>query len=133
MHHTIVFVIGPDQVAEYQAFDEAEEGPGYECFGGPRPAGGGGQGLGGAPSIPAQVGFWVPGAPATPFPEGTGIRIEPGSMLVVQMHYNTRTAAPVADQSLIEITTTDSVEREGFMVQVLDIGWVTNGQFEGNR
>ena len=26
---------------------------------------------------------------ATPFPEGTGIRIEPGSMLVVQMHYNT--------------------------------------------
>ena len=57
VHHTIVFVIGPDQVAEYQAFDEAEEGPGYECFGGPRPAGGGGQGLGGAPSIPAQVGF----------------------------------------------------------------------------
>ena len=89
-----------------------------------------GQGLGGAPSIPAQVG-WVPGAPATPFPEGTGIRIEPGSMLVVQMHYNTRTAA--ADQSLIEITTTDSVEREGFMVQVLDIGWVTNGQFGGER
>ena len=132
VHHTIVFVIGPDQVAEYQAFDEAEEGPGYECFGGPRPAGGGGQGLGGAPSIPAQVGFWVPGAPATPFPEGTGIRIEPGSMLVVQMHYNTRTAAPVADQSLIEITTTDSVEREGFMVQVLDIGWVTNGQFGGD-
>ena len=44
VHHTIVFVIGPDQVAEYQAFDEAEEGPDDECFGGPRPAGGGGIG-----------------------------------------------------------------------------------------
>lgn len=132
VHHTIVFLVGPDEVATYQAFDEADEGPGYTCYAGPRPARGSEDGPGLNSSIPQQIGAWVPGIPATPLPAGTGIRVEPGSMLVVQMHYNTSTAAAVADQSLIEITTTDSVEREGTTIQVVDIGWLTNGQFGGD-
>jgi hypothetical protein len=132
VHHVIIFVVGPEQVAEYQAYDEAEDGPGYTCFGGPTPSNGLSDGGGGSgPRIPEQIGFWVPGMRSTPFPAGTGIRVEPGSMLVAQMHYNTSSSAPVADQSVIEIATIDSVEREATVLQAVDFGWVSNGQFGG--
>lgn len=168
VHHTIVFVVGPDQVEQFQAYDEAEPGPGYTCYGGPTASdqeGGGGLGdidlaevlaflerlgltledlqsgnvtedqlvellealdVGGAGAF-NSIGSWVPGVPNAPFPAGTGIRVEPGSMLAVQMHYNTLSSAPVADQSTIEIATTDHVEREATTLPLLDIGWVTNG------
>ena len=165
VHHVIVFVAGPDEVAQYQAYDAAEEGPGYTCYGGPT-ANDGGNGLGDidpqtllatlerlgisiadlrAGNITREqsaaliselgislggfqsIGSWVPGAPAMPFPAGTGIKVEPGSMLIAQMHYNTLSSAPTADQSTIEIATTDSVEREATILAAVDVGWVTNG------
>ena len=133
VHHVIVFVVGPEEVEQYQAYDDAEEGPGYTCFGGPTPSDEqDGLNLENGLSIPEQIGFWVPGALSTPFPEGTGIRVEPGSMLIAQMHYNTSSSDPVADQSVIEIATTDSVEKEATVMQVLDLGWVTNGLFGGD-
>ncbi|MEM9190329.1 MAG: hypothetical protein AAGF12_14185 [Myxococcota bacterium] len=167
VHHVIVFVAGPDEVDQYLAYDEAEEGPGYTCYGGPRANTEGGaftnidpaaifaalermgltvadlqsgnvtdaqlaelvQELGGGRTTGgfSGIGSWVPGVPAAPFPEGTGIRVEPGSMLVAQFHYNTLSSAPVADQSVIEIATAPSVEREATILAVLDIGWITNG------
>ena len=130
VHHVIVFVVGPEQVLQYQAYDDAEEGPGYTCYGGPTPANALSGGSG--PRVPEQIGFWVPGERSSLFPAGTGIRVEPGSMLVAQMHYNTRSAAPVADQSIIEIATTDSVEKEATVLQAVDFGWISNGRFGGN-
>lgn len=139
VHHVIIFVVGPEQVAQYQAYDDAEEGPGYTCYGGPTPSNavspggpGGGQGLGNGPVIPEQLGFWVPGMVSKPFPAGTGIRVEPGSMLVAQMHYNTSSSAPVADQSVIEIATTDSVEKEATVLLAVDFGWISNGLLGGD-
>ncbi|MEN0067969.1 MAG: hypothetical protein AAGA48_37915 [Myxococcota bacterium] len=175
VHHTIVFVASPEQVAQYEAYDAAEDGPGYTCYGGPRGStedgGGGGLGnldpqrliaalnklgltladlqagkvtseqmtalitelLGGDRNASsagfASIGSWVPGVPANPYPAGTGIRVEPGSMLIVQMHYNTQSASPVADQSTIEIATVPTVEREAVNLAVVDLGWVTNGMF----
>ena len=126
-------MVGPEQVAQYQAYDDAEEGPGYTCFAGPTPASPlSSGGLGSGPRVPDQLGFWVPGARSNPFPEGTGIRVEPGSMLVAQIHYNTSSSAPVADQSVIEIATTDVVEKEATVLQAVDFGWVTQGQFGGD-
>ncbi len=169
VHHTIVFVVGPEQVEQFRAYDDSEPGPGYTCYGGPTASnheGGGGLGdidlaevlaalerlgltledlqsgnvtdeqlaeLLGELDINASafnsIGSWVPGVPNAPLPAGTGIRVEPGSMLAVQMHYNTLSSAPVADQSTIEIATTDRVEREATMLPFLDVGWVTNGLF----
>ncbi len=131
VHHVIIFVVGPEQVAQYQAYDDAEEGPGYTCYGGPTPALSSGE-MGSGPRVPEQIGSWVPGIRSTPFPAGTGIRVEPGSMLVAQMHYNTSSADPVADQSIIEIATTDSVEKEATIMQAVDFGWITNGRFGGD-
>ena len=171
VHHVIVFLAEPDEVAQFQAFDEAEDGPGYTCYGGPTASTGGGfsdidpaallaalqrvgvtladlqagnltdeqflalaDELGGGAMAGGfrTIGSWTPGIPAAALPSGTGIRVEPGSMLVAQFHYNTLTSAPVPDQSIIEIATTDTVEREATGLGILDIGWVTNGLFGGD-
>jgi len=171
VHHTIAFVVGPDQVEQYQTWDEAEEGPGYTCYGGPTASydtEGGALGeldpaallaaldavgislsdlqsgnvtdeqmaalfqeLGADQQLGSvgTLGSWVPGAADLLLPEGTGIRVEPGSMIVAQMHYNTVSSAPVADQSVIEIAIAPSVERPATNLVALDLGWVTDGLF----
>ncbi|MFM2244821.1 MAG: hypothetical protein RL071_895, partial [Pseudomonadota bacterium] len=166
VHHTIAFLIGPEQVAQFQAWDAAEDGPGYTCYGGPSASSGDGMlgrvdpaallaaleavgltvgELRAGEATPEQLmalfealgisgnlgfstlGFWVPGTPNLPLPEGTGIRVEPGSMIVAQMHYNTQSAAPAADQSTIELSIADAVEREAANMMAVDLGWVSNG------
>jgi hypothetical protein len=165
VHHVIVFMVGPTQAAQFRAYDDAEAGPGYTCYGGPRAttATTGLQGIDPATLLPAltkvgltlqdvqtknvteaqfvalakelgrepggfnSLGSWVPGASPRPFPSGTGIRVEPGSMLVAQVHYNTSSSASTPDQSVIELATTTSVEREATMLAAVDLGWVSNG------
>lgn len=168
VHHVIAFLIGPDQVEQFRAFDEAEAGPGYTCYGGPRASTEGGSvgnvdpaallaaldrlglsvadlrsgnltdaeiaalldELGGGSSLGFRtLGSWVPGAPAGPYPAGTGIRVEPGSMIVAQVHYNSVAANPPADQSTLEIATAAEVDRQATTMPLVDLGWVTNGMF----
>lgn len=65
---------------------------GYSCFGG--------AGL----SNSRMVGVWVPGTPPAKYPENTGIQINAGEAVVVQMHYYRFTAggaAPPPDQSSV--------------------------------
>jgi hypothetical protein len=75
----------------------------------------------------STIGSWVPGVPNQPNPEGTGIRIEPGSLIVAQVHYNTSTADPLADQSVIEVATAATVERQATNLAAVDLGWVSDG------
>ncbi len=77
VHHVLVYRVPAADVAELEALDAADAGPGYTCFGGP------GVGDGG------PVAGWVPGAQPMAYPENSGIRIEPGTRLVMQIHYNT--------------------------------------------
>ena len=74
-----------------------------------------------------QIGNWVPGAPPLPYPEGTGIRVEPGSMIVAQVHYNTLSADPIPDQTTIELATTPEVDKEAILMQMTDLAWVSQG------
>lgn len=171
VHHTIAFLVGPEDAAAFQAYDAAEEGPGYTCFGGPTP---GTENpfeqldpatvaaalaeLGLSPSdvrsgnltseelaalvsalgiesiaggFSTLVGTWTPGAEPLPLPEGTGIKVEPGSLIVAQMHYNTQSANPVADQSTLEIAFTNTVDRPATNLLGIDLGWVSNGRIGG--
>lgn len=152
VHHTLAFLISEDEVESYQAMDDAEEGPGYTCFGGPtasevQEGEGGGQGsliedltpeqiadvlagnlpegFNGGGGLSGSLGSWVPGVPSQPYPAGTGIKLDPGDHLVVQMHYNTLTASPVADQSTIQVMLSDTVEREATRLPLTDLAWVT--------
>jgi hypothetical protein len=91
VHHVIAYLATPAQAAQYYALDEGEDGPGYTCFGGP---------LG-----PSQewIGGWAPGGQGFDMPVGTGMAIEPGSLVILQIHYNTLYAPSSDDKTGIEL------------------------------
>ena len=116
VHHVIAFLAGPGQRAVYQGFDDAEEGPGYTCFGGP-----------GGPSN-TWIGSWVPGSLGTDLPSGTGIKIEPGSTVVLQVHYNQLSgspSAPDADLTALNFKLDSSVEKEGAIMPWANPAWLS--------
>ena len=144
VHHTILFAVSAEQADVYRQYDAEDDGPGYSCFGGPRPtsAEGGlpegvdiaellaalqsGEASGGAGMNGSRwIGSWVPGTTAPLFPEGTGLRMGPGDLVIAQFHYNTLVADAAADQSSIEFATAPTVEREAFVLPFTDVGWVT--------
>ena len=58
---------------------------------------------------------WAPGMDGHVFPEDTGIRLEPGSGLVVQMHYYTVEAPGEADAgSRLDFQVAEEVEKPAF-------------------
>jgi hypothetical protein len=57
--------------------------------------------------------------------------VQPGSLIVAQMHYNTQSAAPVADQSTIEFALSASVERQAANLLAVDLGWISDGLIGG--
>jgi hypothetical protein len=78
-HHAIVFAIPPEQAAAARAKDAASEGQGWTCFGD--------VGLD-SQQQPAWVDSWTPGGTETLLQHDVGFRFEPGSLLVLQVHYN---------------------------------------------
>ena len=108
VHHVIVNVIPPKDTHHYANAGGEDGRPGWPCLGS--------GGIEGAP-LPQQIGGWVPGLGNGAVPEGTGLGIEPGSLLVVQFHYNTLVAEPTPDQSIIQIATVAEVDRpaSGFL------------------
>ncbi len=117
VHHVIAYRITPDRVATYEQLDADDPTPGYPCFGGP----------GGAESNPGAglwLGAWAPGGVASPYPEGTGLAMDPGAKVVLQIHYNTAAGDGGADRTRVELMLAESVEREAFMLLWADLDWV---------
>ncbi|HWN70188.1 MAG TPA: hypothetical protein VNM90_21260, partial [Haliangium sp.] len=120
VHHVIVYEVGPDAVETVRALDEAAAGPGYPCYGGPLAEGDGGARLG-------QLMTWAPGQPGVYFPAGTGIRVEPGSLLVMQMHYNVDHDLPAPDQTGVAFSLADQVERPAVLQLFTNPLWLRPG------
>jgi hypothetical protein len=85
VHHAILFLVPPQYVPEAKAANVG--GHGWTCFGETAlphtfPTGTGG---GAAPWLAA----WAPGVPYVPEPAGTGVPFPKGSMVIMQVHYNT--------------------------------------------
>lgn len=118
VHHMIAYSIAPAQVAEYQALEAADPEPGYTCFGGP-----GGE-ITGPESAGTWLGAWAPGGITGDFPEGTGIEMVPGSMVVLQIHYNTLVDDLRADASAVQLKLDDEVERVAFTLPWADPSWL---------
>jgi hypothetical protein len=112
VHHAIAYAATPDQVAQYEKLDADEPGEGYTCFGGP-----------GGDGNPQFLAAWAPGGGAPTFPEGTGIKVVPGSKIVLQIHYNTQSAPPAADATTVALRLEDHVDKEGAIVPFLDPRW----------
>jgi hypothetical protein len=115
VHHVIAYAVPPEGLPALEKLDAEEPGPGYTCFGGP------GNGALGATRM---LGAWAPGSLGKDMPPGTGIRVEPGSKIVVQVHYNTHGGPPVADQSSLALRVDDAVEREARTLFFTDFRWV---------
>jgi hypothetical protein len=105
VHHVVLFdPVSAGAEDDALALDDADEGPGYRCFGSAR--------------VDAAVkGVWTPGATAVRFPEGTGLQYS-GNFLVVQMHYYTASGVG-PDQTSITFTTAPTVARPASM-ELLD-------------
>lgn len=99
VHHVLLFEVRASALDRIRELDAREPGPGYTCFGG----------IGVAPTVRAgnlakgelvdfdaqMIVGWAPGAGATDvagaptaLPEGTAIKLAPGSRLVMQVHYS---------------------------------------------
>jgi hypothetical protein len=113
LHHMIAYVAKPDSVAEYEQMDAAEPGPGYTCYGGP-----GGR--------PAWIGGWAPGAQGYDMPAGTGIEIQPGSKVIMQIHYNMSYTKAQPDATKLLFKLDPSVEKKAGVVPWLEFNWILN-------
>ena len=118
VHHVIVSIAEPEDSAAYYAAGGEDGRPGWYCLGM--------GGLDGSP-LTRQIGGWVPGAADEPPPTGTGIGVEPGSVMVVQVHYNTLVAEPKPDQSTVLVATAAEVERPASTFLITDPRWLQPG------
>jgi hypothetical protein len=83
VHHVIMFRVPPDDVRIARQMDAAEEGEGWTCFGD--------VGFGDPTTAldDAQwLGAWAPGGKEAVAAPGYGTRLEKGSQVVMQVHYN---------------------------------------------
>jgi hypothetical protein len=96
VHHGIFYQVPKSAVAEAKRVDAKTKADGWQCFGG--------SGLGDEKS--SYVGAWAPGHGETLIGDRTGYRLEPGSQIVLQVHYNllaTNGKPGPTDQSAIRL------------------------------
>ena len=121
LHHAQVFHISAEQRESAREREGVDGQSGWSCYSGPDLAG---QRPDIDPSKPRvrDVGFagqanlvagWVPGQAPVIYPESSGILLEPGDALVLQIHYHFP-VTPVEDQSglAIQLSDMDSGIRE---------------------
>ena len=117
VHHVIAFLIGPEKAAEYEALDAESEIPGYTCFGGPG---------GNVSSAVGWIGAWAPGDPGGDTPVGTGIPVQPGSKVALQVHYDSGLYEPgMLDQTTVHFKLDDTVEKPAFVLPFANPDWLT--------
>ena len=114
----IAFVATPEQVPLYEEIDASEDGPGYTCYGGPGGPQDGNTGF---------LGGWAPGTDPYDFPAGTGVRMEPGSKVILQVHYNQVTWDGEPDNSSIDVMVAPSVAKEAQWAFFANPQWIFSG------
>src|SRR4051794_14335185 len=92
VHHVILYRADPDQVAAAEQLDAEDPGEGWTCFGD--------SGLPNSSDLDNApwLGAWAPGAKEAVDPVGYGVRLQPGSRIIMQVHYNLL-GGPGADRS----------------------------------
>lgn len=123
VHHVVVFFAKPAAVATYEAWDAADPGPGYSCFGGPT----GDDAAIEGPAGYGILGGWAPGAFGRDAPAGTGVEVPPGAKIVMQLHYNIAHGAPAPDQTRVALRIDEAVERPAYTMPWLNPAWRQGG------
>ncbi|MEO7845957.1 MAG: hypothetical protein ABIR82_11510, partial [Nocardioides sp.] len=84
VHHVIMFQVPPANLAAARSMDDAAEGEGWTCFGNS----GFGDGPVNALDDAQWLGAWAPGGKEAVTTRGFGTRLEKGTQVVMQVHYN---------------------------------------------
>ena len=88
-HHAIVYAVPPGGAALLREQDAKTPGLGWQCFGGTGVDGADVEDDDeGADPGAAWVDTWAPGATETLLDQDAGFKLEPGSLIIFQMHYN---------------------------------------------
>jgi hypothetical protein len=77
VHHGIVYLVNrsAQQTIKRRNFEDGRIG--WSCYGGV-----------GLSTRSEMIGTWAPGTLPTSYPDGTGFRVDPDDIVVIQMHYN---------------------------------------------
>ena len=98
-HHMILYApIDAAALSEAYARDDADPEAGYQCYGGP-----------GIDS--RMIAPWAPGSDQWYYPEGTGVIMEEGQILILQMHYS-NAGDESLDATTVNLHIQETVEEE---------------------
>jgi hypothetical protein len=112
VHHLILATVAGDDLAKAKERDGKDGRPGFPCGGGA-----------GSIKTTAVLGG---GLGASEAPEGYGVRVAPGSKLLLNIHYSTASfgkAAPPADQTSVDLMLASSGKRLQSIV-VTNLAWL---------
>lgn len=94
--------------------DESPDRAGWPCF----------SGAGDGVSYDQTPVTWAPGMGAVRYPDGTGVRLRPGEVVVLQIHYNLHhhdgdhDHAGESDSTRLRLQLADTVAREGYFLLI---------------
>ena len=98
-HHMILYAPTSDEALQQAiTFDEADPGPGYSCYGDPKVEN-------------RMIAPWAPGSDQWYYPQGTGIRMNEGQVLILQMHYSNASDNPL-DSTTVNLNIQPTVDKE---------------------
>jgi hypothetical protein len=121
VHHMIAYIIPGEYREDLEALEAEDDRPGYACYGGPGPI---------DLEDAEWLGGWAPGGEDRMLPEGTGIRVEPGSIIVQQMHYYIPKDNQVADQTRIDVMIEDEVALDAWIQPFANPFWLYGDYME---
>jgi hypothetical protein len=123
-HHLVSAYLPAAFASALEAADAADPLPGFACAAGTGMTPGQTTNLGGKlPPGTGALAAWAPGAPGLVLPDGVGMKVLPGSKILVQIHYNTLNGTG-DDATTIELMLADTVTKEALSVPIASSDWV---------
>ncbi|WP_426572048.1 YceI family protein [Aquihabitans sp. McL0605] len=127
LHHAQVFHISGEQVQSSKAIDGKDGQPGWGCYSGPSLAGKRPDKVPGRArtrdaGFPGQsnlVAGWVPGQGPSVFTHDSGILMEPGDALVLQLHYH-YSGTPTPDRSTLALQLDPAAKKKLRAIRVIN-------------
>ncbi len=102
IHHAQIFHVSASRAADNEAMSGQDGKPGWQCYGGPEV--GRVDSIRGFTGEPGLIAGWAPGQDPVIYPDHSGVLLQPGDVLVLQVHYH-YDHTPVPDQSSLSLQT----------------------------
>lgn len=116
-HHAVLFAIAQADAAKIDKLDQDDPGEGYTCYGSPA------VGEENKDVNTKFLGAWAPGMTGVDFPADTGLLIQPGTKLVLQMHYNVAADTAGTDQTEVHLALADKVGKQAWFMPWFNLQW----------